>query len=232
MTTGQLLEYSNEPRRRKRWRWVLLVCLLLTVSTVGYFWKPLRQRAELLYWQRECMNYTRPANSVLFSVDGNLRDPDYARDPTEPQIYFWLEPACFRKFLAASRVLPPARQGPGKGTVFLHERTSKSGNRRLVHVEVWGDVNALWMIPSYEWSVIKPASLFDGAKVVNPNLQRQYSGRFVAATSSFGQFDENDSSHFTIGYQIGKRSDIIDGWLLDDDTILLKLRDAATTRGL
>ena len=39
-----------------------------------------------------------------------------------------------------------------------------------------------------------------------------------------GQPDPADASHFTIGYEINRKPYLVDGWLRDDDTIVLTER--------
>jgi hypothetical protein len=39
-----------------------------------------------------------------------------------------------------------------------------------------------------------------------------------------GQLDPTDESHFTIRYDADGKSDILDGWLMPDDTVKLELR--------
>ena len=39
------------------------------------------------------------------------------------------------------------------------------------------------------------------------------------------QADTADSSHVTIGYESGGQKEIIDGWLQDDDSVKMQVRD-------
>jgi hypothetical protein len=126
--------------------------------------------------------------------------------------------------------------GPGPCTVFLHERVSKAGHRRLVRVEALRP-NGLAIDRGYEVTVIEPGSLWREPRDVGPAQSFQYSGATSTAYLSFAQADPNDPSHFwfdfTADNMIGPyRHGTIDAWLNDDDTVRFKLRDPASTRGL
>ncbi|MCY2953882.1 MAG: hypothetical protein NTU53_18215 [Planctomycetota bacterium] len=109
---------------------------------------------------------------------------------------------------------------------FLHARRAPGGPEELVAVGfdgggfIWGDPNPFW------------------ACVMKTGLPDRSSWRSFTRVKDFsftcdpqkrlrifaGQPDPNDASHFTIAYEAGDTKAVIDGWLKDDDTIVLKLR--------
>jgi hypothetical protein len=137
--------------------------------------------------------------------------------------------------------------------LFLHERRSPAGHDRLVRVDVsalWeGFATGIGSTTSYrfEGTSIKPASA-----VTKPHpfpSQRSalvvYWTNYLLKDPGFFRFftgrpDPADPSHFTIDYEVGNAfhwpisSDpapmptvihgTIDGWLRDDETVLLKPR--------
>src|SRR2546423_1400902 len=57
-------------RRRKPIRRIIFLLLLLTIGLSGWRWGPaVKQHAQLLYWQRQCMNYQIPSNALLYEQD-------------------------------------------------------------------------------------------------------------------------------------------------------------------
>jgi hypothetical protein len=129
-----------------------------------------------------------------------------------------------------------------QGTLFLHERRSPSGNRRLVSVDLrisWGpestavDVEKRAIVPG-GWRS-EPKETWGGPPAGDVNTtnlvgQRQHLlnvpyGKTLKVIA--GRPDPSDASHFTIDYEIDGRSETIDGRLNDDDSVDLKLRNAA-----
>ena len=80
------LDYARMPPRRRKWirRSVLLVCLAMVVAA-GWRWGPQAwRRAQLLYWQRQCLRYSAPADQVVYTTDvaiavGLLKRADYGK---------------------------------------------------------------------------------------------------------------------------------------------------------
>jgi hypothetical protein len=240
------LEYAATPRRRWRWRrWVAVVLVVAITVTVLHYREPIAQRARLLYWQHKCLTYTRPPGTPLMAWES--LDADYSRNGSKLQPRYTLSPDCWRRFEAECwpvRATPLVqRAGRGPQTLFLHERTSKSGNRRLVRIET-GWTNALAIDRGHIATVIRPGSLWREPKEVGPGQMFQYSGRSVEADLFFGQPDPENLSHFWFDFvvpddgstrawkPVGSRRGTVDAWLNDDDTVTFKLRDPASTRGL
>jgi hypothetical protein len=235
---GTLLEYSNQPRRRRWRRWALLLFVLVACGVSFYYRGPISRRAHVLYWQRQCMKYDRPPGTPVMVDQATAKgDRDYAAPFGPPEnADFALSPQCWSSFesaLQGGRVAQVMSKslGPKTPTIFLHERISPAGHRRLVRVESIMS-NALSLPYGLTADLYQPATVWRDAKLLGRPQLLNYSGRFVSAELFFGQPDPADASHFTIDFEVEGRKGVIDGWLRDDDTVQLKLRDPATTRGL
>jgi len=227
------LEYARPSRRRWLGRRGVLLLLMAALIFIGWrYRKPVESRLGLMYWQGKCLTYARPPGSVVFEayldtaklVPALAIDPDIRvrRDPVTGALDGqWRDPACLRQFeiLLPPGVLPSG----GSGTAFLHQRTSKSGNVRLVHISMdW--VGPIDPASTFNWAVIKPATLFAAAQCMKSQDCNVFVGPCGADGLGFGQADPIDESHFTIvfGGAHGKRTGVIDCWLQDDDTLVFK----------
>src|SRR5882724_47966 len=86
--TDRPLEYApgGPVRRRRRIRRIVLLLAVLSLTATGRRWGPAAwDHAQLLYWQRQCMNYTMPAGSAMWETDPAKaaalvkENPDYLR---------------------------------------------------------------------------------------------------------------------------------------------------------
>jgi hypothetical protein len=237
---GATLEYASEARgaRRKWARWALAALLIILVGSGFCYRQPILRRARVLYWQRQCMTYTRPPGTPVTTTTrpSAANDRDYERFPRTRVAVFGASPECWRQFEAArgSSFTGIRALGvpSGPNAVFLHQRVSPAGHRRLVRVEsIYA--NALRPQYGYAVTVVVPGSLWREPRDVGPRFGFAASGRFEAAERLFGQPDPHDASHFTIDYAVdGELLGTVDAWLRDDDTVDFKLRDPASTRWL
>lgn len=232
------LHYAPAPPRyahlRRRLLYLTTAAVLIASS---YFWFPvLKLRAQLLYWQHRCMTYTATPGAVVYD---DLRE---AQSPV-PQPVSGVVPQPWARFYALHS--PPGFRS--KATLFLHRRVRPDGTERLVAVD-------LFLVPSSPQSIAAAAvrvfepgslarlprassanfSLISGAHTVTsdvlytptvqPSATPPMSLRFFA-----GQPDPTDPSHFTIDYEDPTGRHTLDGWLQNDDTILLQPRHPPTT---
>jgi hypothetical protein len=149
-------------------------------------------------------------------------------------IYSGLVPMQWQKFYA---ILSP----PGfwsTGTLFLHIRTSPSGHARLVAIDLSGSVlhSGGKDYPSCSLHLISPGSLLNPpTEVLGESLDckvalESYRSNVVLYP---GQSDFADASHFTMRFVIKDENNaesegLIDGWLTDDDHVLLETRRASS----
>jgi len=109
--------------------------------------------------------------------------------------------------------------------VFTHELVAQNGALRLVVVyglprmAGWTGFSAEFEVTA---RVYAPAQLAAGSR-----MRLISSASFAHRPFSFhsGRLDQTDRSHFTIAYETDRGSGTIDGWLMNDDTIKLEVRD-------
>lgn len=110
------------------------------------------------------------------------------------------------------------------GTLFLHERSTPIGKRRLVVVDVV--------------SIKGTRDLQVQSRVFEPPVGIAPARLISAATETLGlpadpghlqifagQIDPKNASHFILTYAIGNHHGLIDGWLKNDQTVILELRN-------
>ena len=233
------LDYAAARPAKRRWRrWVAGVLLVALVGAGVAYRGPIVRRGRVLYWQRLCLTYSRSAGTPLATTRPSAAaDPDYLAYPMpNGSTAYALSPACWRK-LEAERWPRQIMQmlkvsGIGPAVVFLHERVSPAGHRRVVRVEPLL-ASALSPELGYHVTLVAPGSVWREPRTVGVPLGFAFSGRIVPAELFFGRADPDDASHFSFDYAVsGNLRGTVDGWLRDDDTVVFKLRDPASTRGI
>jgi hypothetical protein len=159
--------------------------------------------------------------------------------PSPDLIAYDEDPAAQRRLLASSRnyvsigkgacYLPDVLNGPlrigfgnGPPILFMHGRRSPGGTDFLVVVSVmslddYEDIRAEVHGPVTEGEVSLPLS---GTSQL---VVRRWPPEHL--TFLFGQSDPSDPSHFTIGYRLGEKTGTLEGWLADDATVKMQVRD-------
>jgi len=155
-------------RRRRRVRRVMGLLLLAGLVLAGWwFHAPVWQRVKLLYYQRQCLNYSAPPERVVYDEDNGTVSPLIGTAG------YWSQPAFSLNGSTAPTVAVRPAQELGNyfaamqyplwappATIFMHEMRTKSGRVRLVAVMRW-PVNTSYIL--YEFgltpTVIKPAGL-------------------------------------------------------------------------
>jgi hypothetical protein len=258
-------------RRSRRWVYrVIFASLVLALAFVGWKFSPTGwRRAEILYWQHECLQFSLSPDTVVYEEDPTgaaallAGNPTYHPYPlrrrTGPKAAPIPATAAARGVSGWDKLTavlpgfysPPILTGPPgyvifsptalpgssppliqPAVIFLHERISPAGNRRLVCVThgSQGDTfsaqfvhglncDTFTVIPG-TWSqppIYRPLGwaydvLVDWPR--KPPLMRIFAG----------QPDPNDPAHFTIRYRIWGQDDVLDGRLLDNDRVTLTFR--------
>ena len=211
-------------------------------------WKagpPALRHTELLYWQRQAMRYSPPANEVIYyglnpnslpNVIAALQRPErkyraqYMGDSVND--FYQVAEAWQRFYYLYS---PPGRRLGA--TAFLHERRTPLGARRLVAVEVVPDFStsgrpwAFHEFLDFSVSVVRPGTLAssptelpNSTSIVDLGAFSDFSKSGIDLKIYAGQIDPEDASHFTINYWFQGNTGTIDGWLLDDDIVKLERR--------
>lgn len=125
---------------------------------------------------------------------------------------------------------PPGAQS--SGTAFLHSRISPGGSTRLIAVDY------LVMAASKRNEIFfvargfKPGSLFRSPVEIAIGFEQS---RLPATRVLAGLVDASDSSHFTIDVEYVDAAGIatitvVDGWLRNDESILLEPRTTPATQ--
>jgi hypothetical protein len=241
------LDYAPAPRKR-RWVYrVMVASLLLGLALVAWRWGPSWwRRAEILYWQDQCLQFSLSPDAVVYEEDpteaGALLagNPKYHTYPLQrrssPQAAPSLATAAALDVSDWDRLtsmLPgfhPSLLKPA--IIFLHERISPAGHRRLVCVRYGpsGDTFSAQFIQSLNCDTftVTPGTwrqppiytpqgwAYDVLTVWprKPPLVRVFAG----------QPDPADPAHFTIRYRIWGQEDVLDGRLLDNDRVTLTFR--------
>lgn len=234
-TPPVVLNYGQRPSSRRR-RWArrasgAVVLILLAAAAVRYGPAAYR-RATVVYWQRQCMAYTAGPETVVYEraedslptlfwrdASGTLdNSPDGRHAAPTCQI-----PACWSR-LQAARGQSAADDG---AIVFLHERRTPGGVRRLVALRrretddfapptgPLGDPSAAVLLAPVPL-LRAPAEALREHTIIPEYIMLDV-GYWVPAVRFFaGQPDPADGSHFTVGYEAGGERGTVDGWLEDD----------------
>jgi hypothetical protein len=205
-----------EPRARTPWR---RVRRLVTTSTIvgtlaaaGWYWGPsFYRQAGYLYWQHKSMNWSPPADMIVYEENAERAT---ALVTTGNGYYFpqWSG----RERPAAAHVPPPMRtlSSGWVALVFVHRRTTPSGEERLAHVGLQansGEVGELRRIQIYGLGRV-PATWWPGSTAETvPNFQSGGFDIYLTAEDQLrlfaGQADPTIPSRFTIDYELNGERD-------------------------
>jgi hypothetical protein len=215
-----VLAYATpEPRNRYRLiRIIAIAVILVTLLVMGWKFGPtIRERVRVWQVHRACMSLTQPEDTVAY-FDGPSGSQDFlAKGGYErhSDVKVARTPEPWASF--AFNVVHALRTA-----IFCHERRSSGGNLRLVVIH-----------DDFCYSILKPPSLWHRPERVWPAGSRRYFSGLPLELSYWdqpikvyaGQPDLNDESHFTVRFESAGRPGIIDGWLQDDDSVKLEVRE-------
>jgi hypothetical protein len=225
------LEYGRATPlyRSSRWWTKAIVACLLVVVAILLVPRYLRH-TQLLYWQRHCLTHHAPPDRVIFENDPEqaqrlLNGPDgYDGDVQNGAFLF---PTVWRRFYqGVSGGLIAS-----SGTAFLGERVTPAGQRVLVAVDLFLTAPGPNITTaSFGVSVVTPGTSYRRPHPL-PAATAVGDGRYVGlyAADRFrvfaGQRDAADGSHFTIEYDLNGKHHTLDGWLEDDQTVKIEIRE-------
>jgi hypothetical protein len=224
MTDRPQINYAPPPAplaRRRNQRLVIFLTIVATAVTAGLIFGPrLWNQCRLLYWQHQAMTFTAAPDCVVYDSD-----PASAAGLLKDLHYQAVDSAIVRDEEAASKYFellnPPGRRVCA--TLFLHERKTSGGRRRLVIVTLYRIISGELI----ETQAVDPAGFFSRSRTYFPQPELflplsppQSRVRFYA-----GQPDPRDESHFTIQATTGDETRILDGWLTDDGEVKLAWRN-------
>jgi hypothetical protein len=227
------LDYAHQApwhRRRGARRALILVAGILLGLSLWRFGPDALRRTQLFFLQRKAMAYSVPAGTIAFTINleeakkclalsGN--DSAYV---SNKEYTAELIVGPWRDFYA--KYSPP---GGGSNAAFCHELTSKSGNKRLVVVTIVDHSSFVNPMIMFTPTLFVPGTLLSPPKEIA--LAGAGTAVFGRDTTVFmGQVDPSDASHFTIDVADGSTRDTIDGYLLDNDTVVLESRSVNSNR--
>jgi hypothetical protein len=221
----QQIDYARERVKWFRRGGVRRVLLPLgTVVVVGicvWSWAPVVVRqVERIRAQRECLAHTPVAQLVSFNCEG------------WDVIFIWSRPEEFNRLLDSSQL----RNTHKEALLFLHERHMPNGPSRLVVVSF--DRNS----PSNPVRAqVMELRIFGQRRVRSddqigfpqfwPKADWNPNSEAVQPFQIFeGRADVDDSTHFTIPYEMDGKHGIVDGWLVEDRFVKLQVRAEGTGR--
>lgn len=184
-------------------------------------------------------DYMIDADPTIFSKVQPLRVSIPLRLVAPPAGYMptiWKEYAALDPRTAIFNPIPFRQPSPMN---FLGERYTPSGKRRLVAIA--GElVNAYGIEDEISSLVLSVPGILDPVDPPSPLQQAlQRTGQFRAAYLEPAVADTNDRTHLTIDFTIPphshgqpQRKGVLDVYVQDNDTLVFKVRDPATTQGL
>jgi hypothetical protein len=238
------LEYGRPRRVRTRWvRLSLFVVIgLLIAAMMPRMWTEFGYRVGRRNFQREMLTFTAPPGTLAYGEGDDAQSIAAGAAPS------WIDASpAFQPFqrIRSGR----ARQAPTwqtwfslpdysideETTLFLHERVSPGGKRRLVGVSLstfpspWATTSATEQF-AFRLAVSTPATMITPSSTPPAaSSMWQRMGHWpppdVPVRFELGQPHPSDRSRFTIGYAIGGHPGTIEGRLNDDDTLTLVVAD-------
>lgn len=224
------LDYAPTlPWRRTRLARLLFALLLLVVVVgAGILAYPrVREQLQVLEWQRRCMAAPVPPGTLVLE-DRDWLFPSGTGSAGVP--FVW------RSLYGA--ISPPGLNSAS--TLFLQDMRTPAGRRRLVAVDI--DRPPMWRpwrepyVLNLSARVVRPgvgmlrptvvSTTSHSVTVANSPLQEREPGRHLRVYA--GTRDPKDASHFTFTYEAGGEAHVVDGWLRDDDTVVLETRTEST----
>jgi hypothetical protein len=197
------LHYAPAPpqghRVLRRATWWLFGAAVCTFAAV-WGWRAANQ-LHYLWLQRQLVNYNVP--------DGPMR---VGRNAQIENATMWPE---------AARIIPLPHDG-WLFPLFIHQRIARNGISRLIVVEevaVPGGFTTRLRLTAVTY---RTASLSLGSRMQSGAWANLDHG---PASFHGGRIDPNDDSHFTIGYETDRGDGTIDGWLMNDGSVKLEVRD-------
>jgi hypothetical protein len=208
----KLLDYapaSKIPVRRIR-RVILWAGAVIAVATIVFLWVPALYRyAEISYWARQCLNYSPPPNYLAY-------DCDFSKPSIPGHCNLNFAHKRFKELVDSSWVPFP--------TIFLHQVSRPDGQTRLVECSMGYTVAGLASLNftgfSFDTGVWKPSASLMPWKSVSAT-QHTFDAVMAHLKIYVGTIDPTNASHFTIPLDIDGDRYIIDGWLKNDDSVLL-----------
>ena len=224
-------------RRRRVRKYAIVATIIAVMIPIAWLAGPRAwRRVQIMYWQHQALNYSPPPDQIVLDDDPSevtrlLNQKHYLASADGKAAFLFAKP-WDRLYALWS---PPGRWP--SPTLFVHERKNSRGERRLVVVE--GQIGTR-VFERGRTTFVQHADVVLLSTVTS--LDEEPRDRLRDAERSWntdtawpplnssptrwwaGQTDSEDEGHFTISFEAAGARRIIDGWLLDDDTVKLQER--------
>ena len=229
-TTSSQLEYAPPlPWQRRPWarRALLVGMVAAVVAVVAALTPSLWHRFQLVRLQRACLAHRDPPDAVAYESLDLFNSTDHPDVGSRSMSETSAVPTAWTEFYGRLQGTGPRTAG----MLFLHERRSPSGARRLVAVDVSTMNMGFFTFHARLFSVgsfLRPAAELPSA-IDTSDIDGGGSPHFTPGHRSVrlyaGQPDQNDPTHFTIDLELDGQRRTLDGWLRDDDTVVIESRE-------
>lgn len=234
-----MLEYADRSstpwfRRRGVRRAIAALTVILLVAVARYSAPPIWRRATARLLLHRCLDFSAPADHVTFDADPIRaaarisKDSQYwnslSHESPASAVASWAPPLWVSLIGQVDPTLRTYRLSPP--LVFMHERTTADGARRLAILRYAGTANAEAGPATHAFE----CDLIDPKRGLSPdNISTQTVKLLVMKHPIIrlyaGQHDSTDHSHFAFKYETEDGGGVIDGWLMDGTTVRLQVRD-------
>ena len=211
----------------------LLVGGIVVVAVIVLKAQP---KLESWYVQRQCSLYAPNPSEVVYQElppDYDAPpDPKFSEIKTDSALMrIRIAPPCVRVLQQWCDVAPPASDWR-EAMLFLGGLETPKGDKRIVclmrrtrdnSATTLGDnVTCLVVVPRALGGQVTKTFSYTRPKNASRWVVGSYARRFEFLA---GQRDLADSTHFTVPYRADDERGTIDGWLRDDDSVVLSVRD-------
>ena len=222
------------PQWRRHRRAIVAITIAIITGLLGWRFGPRYwQTIHTYYLQNRALSYTAPDNDCIMRFESKKADM-VVSEGFHSYKDSWAVPPAWGDYVAAANV----SFGP---TLFLGYRTSSAGNHRLIAVESLLGFGTDMKPPkerSHAFAVVASV-IAPGTLTALPTVFKPAHVGLCGAVEPepvlqlfAGHPDLADPSHFTIIYQVGSQRGNIDGYLQNDDTVKMQIRDGPATGGL
>ena len=205
------IPYGQHNTKHRIRRFVQIAAILVVVCCTGFY--SIRFAIRSVMWMRVCSQW----ESCNIATDTVIVDAEPAKYSGKPGSLFPL-----KGFIPSSRRnFPQLAASPWVGTGLLHAMKSPAGHARVVCV----DLTAFDLIESGH--TVRSIAIKWGVHELNrQSIREMKNSSFYfdippdARFRLFGaSIDPKNSSHFWMNYEFMGQSGVIDGYLMDDDSV-------------
>jgi hypothetical protein len=203
MTPTRRLDYApNSALHRRVYHRAFRIVAVAGLIAAGYFWGPgIWKWTQFLYWQHQCLVFSKPPNHLVFDSDKSFFEPAAALTR-------------FEKLGGSTRYGHNA-------TIFLHEMRSPNGSAWLVSLSSCGTLPDDQIVVGTE--ARRPRGFIESAgnqysyTECHFALPEHSKGLRVFA----GQLDPVNPSHLTFEYEVNRCKQTMNAWLKDNGQLVL-----------